>query len=133
MKSTNWCNNLKFKTILNARFCVVLFLTTIFGVGFLENIMGFAFFEQIPILPFCLFKTITGWMCPGCGMTRALLAIGRFDFSAALHFNPLSFCVVAFIFFYAVYGYTPEFTKNRQFLLIFFCFMMFVHYFRPAV
>jgi len=39
----------------------------------------------------CLIKKTTGISCPGCGMTRALLALVRLDVSAALYYHPLVF------------------------------------------
>lgn len=37
----------------------------------------------------CLIKTLFGIPCPGCGMTRAWLALLRGDFSAAFRWHPL--------------------------------------------
>ena len=39
----------------------------------------------------CPIKTITGFSCPSCGSTRAVLKIIQGDFSAALHTNPFGF------------------------------------------
>lgn len=44
--------------------------------------------EYLPI--FCPFKFATGISCPGCGMTRAFLAIAEADFISAFHHNPFS-------------------------------------------
>ncbi|MDZ4168424.1 MAG: DUF2752 domain-containing protein [Coriobacteriia bacterium] len=41
------------------------------------------------LVPPCLFREITGLYCPGCGSGRALLALSRFDLTAALSANPL--------------------------------------------
>lgn len=41
-------------------------------------------------LPPCLFRAVTGYPCGGCGTTRALLALGGFDLSAAFRLNPLT-------------------------------------------
>lgn len=41
-------------------------------------------------LPDCLVKSIVGLPCPGCGSTRAYIALGRLDLAAALHLNPLA-------------------------------------------
>lgn len=38
--------------------------------------------------PRCLFRTLTGWDCPGCGSARALHALLHGDFAAAWAFNP---------------------------------------------
>ncbi|MBQ8768479.1 MAG: DUF2752 domain-containing protein [Oscillospiraceae bacterium] len=38
---------------------------------------------QIP----CLFRSVTGLLCPGCGNTRATLALLRLDFKAVLRYN----------------------------------------------
>ena len=36
----------------------------------------------------CLFYTVTGLKCPGCGISRMLLSLLRLDFRAAFHYNP---------------------------------------------
>lgn len=38
---------------------------------------------------FCVFKGLTGIPCPGCGTTRAALALARFDFAEAFVRYPL--------------------------------------------
>lgn len=40
--------------------------------------------------PLCPWRRFLGIRCPGCGMTRAFLALARGDWAAALHFHPLS-------------------------------------------
>lgn len=40
-------------------------------------------------LPVCPFAAITHHPCPGCGLTRATVALLRGDVHAALHFHPL--------------------------------------------
>jgi hypothetical protein len=39
--------------------------------------------------PGCLFYRLTGFLCPGCGMTRATHATLHGDLAAAFRFNPL--------------------------------------------
>jgi len=41
-----------------------------------------------PFLP-CLFRALTGFYCPGCGMTRALHALVHLDLAQAFRMNPL--------------------------------------------
>jgi hypothetical protein len=45
----------------------------------------------------CIFNYATGMQCPGCGLTRASMAILRGDFAAAFTFNPLIFAAPIFI------------------------------------
>jgi hypothetical protein len=50
----------------------------------------------------CLFRSVTGWLCPGCGNSRAALALLRLDFSGALEYNmlfPLEFAYLAWVIF----------------------------------
>lgn len=42
----------------------------------------------------CPIKFFTGVSCPGCGMTRAMLAALRLDFGAALQYHPLFWAVL---------------------------------------
>ena len=37
----------------------------------------------------CLFHTVTGRLCPGCGVTRMCLALLRWDWAAAWDANPV--------------------------------------------
>ncbi len=50
----------------------------------------------LPGLP-CLFRAVTGFDCPGCGMTRACRALLQGDVGGALAFHPLVFFVVGFV------------------------------------
>jgi hypothetical protein len=45
----------------------------------------------------CIFNYATGMQCPGCGLTRASMAILRGDFAAAFNFNPLIFAAPLFL------------------------------------
>ncbi len=52
----------------------------------------------------CPIKLITGKDCPGCGMTRAIIAALRFDFSAAFSYHPLFWLIESELIFLFVYG-----------------------------
>ena len=55
----------------------------------------FVFFKDPfsgPILP-CIFNKITGFYCPGCGMTRAVNSCFKFEFYQAFRFNALLFII----------------------------------------
>ena len=73
----------RLKSVLKAAFGIVALLI-IYIAAF--RVMGFG----VP----CLFRTITGLMCPGCGMTHALAALSRGDISSAFHENLLSVTVL---------------------------------------
>ncbi|MBR7132083.1 MAG: DUF2752 domain-containing protein [Clostridia bacterium] len=50
----------------------------------------------------CVFRDLCGFPCPGCGMTSAFLSLLQLDFSAALRYNPLVFCMpylIIYLFF----------------------------------
>ena len=61
------------KTHLGACIAVIAFYAVLIAVG-----------------ATCPIKYVTGFSCPGCGMTRAMGALLRLDVSAALEFHPLS-------------------------------------------
>ena len=67
-------------------FAVVMLGATALGAGavvFFFNPSTHGFY------PICLFHKLTGWNCPGCGMTRALYALLHGNFSVALRDNVL--------------------------------------------
>lgn len=45
--------------------------------------------QYIPVK--CWFHEITHWYCPGCGVTRMLIAMARGEFYQAFRYNPLVF------------------------------------------
>lgn len=48
----------------------------------------------------CPIRFFTGISCPGCGMTRAVLALLRLDFAAAFYYHPLVYVLpIAFLDF----------------------------------
>lgn len=47
----------------------------------------------------CMFRKITGWLCPGCGITTLFLRLGRLDFKGAFWANPFLFCTSPFLVF----------------------------------
>ena len=62
----------------------------------------------------CLFYTLTGLLCPGCGNTRAAFALLRLDLPAAFGFNPLflvEFIYLAWILFHC----SRAFLKGKPF------------------
>ena len=62
------------------------------GVAATSAIALVAVFDPMtnPMFPPCLLRSVTGWLCPGCGSTRALHALVHGDFGTALRLNPLA-------------------------------------------
>ena len=57
-----------------------------------------AFLQPVPVLlPGCAFKRLTGFACATCGMTRCLMALGRWDWWEAFHWHPALAVVVALL------------------------------------
>lgn len=45
--------------------------------------------------PDCMFRTLTGYYCIGCGMTRMLHALAHFDLPRAFAMNPLAMTMLS--------------------------------------
>ncbi|ADL41515.1 hypothetical protein COB47_0151 [Caldicellulosiruptor obsidiansis OB47] len=51
----------------------------------------------------CLFRSIWGIPCPGCGMTRALLAVLKGNLLAAFYYHPLCVVVILYPVIYIIF------------------------------
>lgn len=56
--------------------------------------IGYALFAvKLGGLP-CVFRLVTGWKCPGCGVTHMCLALLRGDWAAAFRENGMVLCML---------------------------------------
>ncbi len=56
----------------------------------------------------CIFNSLTGFSCPGCGNSRAAMAVLRLDFVSAFSYNALfgvEFFYIGFAYINAVINY----------------------------
>lgn len=77
-------------------FCLIVFL----GYFYLNNKYGFSIN--------CFFHELTGFYCPGCGITRCLFSLLKLDFYEAFMYNQLVFIMLPFLvilFCYKIYLY----------------------------
>ena len=45
----------------------------------------------------CMFRSLTGFKCPGCGVTTMFTALASLDFKASFNANPFLFVTVPFL------------------------------------
>lgn len=83
------------------------------GIGLGVVLLGFAFTpDSTPGFLTCFFHELSGYPCPGCGLTRAICCIGHGDWVGAWSFNPFSFVFYAgamgLVFGAVMYPYLPR-------------------------
>ena len=78
--------------MFNHTFLARLFLIGLGGVG-LYTAMSEISPAEVTLIP-CLFHSLTDLVCPGCGMTRACLALVQGKFGAAWDYHPFSVLLV---------------------------------------
>ena len=74
-------------------------------------ILGFVYlfiFQKFDVGIPCFFYKITGYKCPGCGMTHALSEIWNGNFRSAWEYNALSFTVLPIVCIYLLYRSVRE-------------------------
>lgn len=69
-----------------------LFLIGLGVVGLYTAVSGLAP-KEVSLIP-CVFHSLTDLVCPGCGMTRACIALTHGQFADAWGYHPFSFLVV---------------------------------------
>jgi len=57
----------------------------------------FMYIGQIPIPDTCSFKNLTGLPCPGCGLTRSIVAAMHGDFRASLLYHRLGLLTLMYV------------------------------------
>ena len=62
-----------------------------FGLLFLLLVIYFLLHKYINFKIPCMFHFVTGFYCPGCGLTRMIFSIFKLDFYQAFRYNPLVF------------------------------------------
>lgn len=74
------------KRLLKVLVIILFLLSLLFGYYFLHQKTGFS----IP----CVFNELMGVNCPGCGITRMLFSLIRFDIVEAFEYNQFMFIVL---------------------------------------
>ena len=71
---------------------LVIVLLALYAVVFKFFNLGFT----------CIFRSITGLECPGCGLTRSLAAMLTFDIKSLMQLNPVLPFYIAYLIWVAV-------------------------------
>lgn len=77
----------------------------------------------------CLFHEITGWLCPGCGITHMYLYMLHFDFKFAFYCNSFIFIIQPFIYYFILKLYICWLTDKKVIFhkfenIIIYCFII---------
>lgn len=104
------------KTLLRAASGVIVLAVCTSGI--LQYAFGIDLLDALPGRSICPFHLVFGLPCPGCGMTRAFLAIGQLRFARAAAFNPFSLLLFSLVLVYVIAGKVPEVLRNQRFLAV---------------
>jgi hypothetical protein len=63
-------------------------LAAVAASGLLANLGGIDLIDHLDWAPPCAIRAWIGFSCPGCGMTRALVLLGQFQFAASCSAHP---------------------------------------------
>ena len=65
----------------------LIVLVTLF-IAIMAGVVYFAYDpSQSQFFPRCVFLSLTGWQCPGCGSQRAIHSLLHGDLASAWHYN----------------------------------------------
>lgn len=69
--------------------------------------------SEYSFYPRCPFYALTGWLCPGCGGTRALHELLHLNLRGALHYNALVTALLPFVLMWFAWGCYHEVRYGR--------------------
>ena len=89
------------------------------GIILLAGILYAVFVRLTGLAVPCIFRTLTGWQCPGCGITRACLSLLKGEIRTSFSYNPFLYIAGPCIIYLIVRGdlnYIKDntFQLNRQ-------------------
>ena len=90
----------------------------------LVGIVYFFFISITHISIPCIFHTLTGYKCPGCGITTCLVSLLHLDFTGAYQANPLVIWLLPILLVYGGYkakqycDYNEHFSKGEICFLV---------------
>ncbi len=64
--------------------------------------------QNVVRLPVCSFRALTGLPCPGCGLTRSMLATAHGDLSRAWTMHPIGILFFALLLAAATLAFLPR-------------------------
>lgn len=67
-----------------------------------------------PLAPRCLFRALTGWSCPACGIQRALHAALHGNFLEAISYNYYLLYALPYALLICIVWYLPEGERKRK-------------------
>ena len=74
------------------------------GIILLAGILYAVFVRLTGLAVPCIFRTLTGWLCPGCGITRASLSLIKGNVQASFSYNPFLYIAGPCIIYLIVRG-----------------------------
>ena len=89
------------KTVV-AALCIAAIVVVVWLYGSIDP-------EKVRWFPKCIFLSLTGWRCPGCGSQRAVHQLLHLNFAAAFRYNALFTCALPLLILILV----SELLKDR--------------------
>jgi len=95
-------------------------LMLIFGIVslILVTYVYYILYNKYKIIIPCVFNEITGFYCPGCGITRMIFSVFKLEFYQAFRYNSLVFCLLPFVMFYTFDATIKWITGNKNYLYL---------------
>jgi len=87
------------------------------GIGLVVG-LGVLVFPLGRVTVRCVFKALTGWPCPTCGMTRSLIHLRQLDLVGAFLANPLIATFALFAIAYVLYAWVAILFGTRRIRLV---------------